>query len=149
MHKRLLLRQLRSREPEAAANFGLLALRNGDIKTAEQYIASATGANGLSEVLGNLNLAKGNYAQAEQEFADSYSSSAALAQILNKNYASADITLKYVKNPDATTDYLKAVLFARMGNLDDAAVALRSAISKDSSFAKYAANDIELAKVRK
>jgi tetratricopeptide (TPR) repeat protein len=135
--------------PEAAANLGMLALKAGDVKTAEQYIASATGANGLAEVLGNLNLAKGNYAQAEQDFADIYSNSAALAQILNKNYASADITLKYVKNPDATTDYLKAILFSRMGNTADAAEALRSAISKDSSFAKYAANDIELAKVNK
>ena len=135
--------------PEAAANLGMLALKAGDVKTAEQYIASATGANGLSEVLGNLNLAKGNYAQAEQDFADTYSNSAALAQILNKNYASADITLRYVKNPDATTDYLKAILYSRMGNTADAAEALRSAISKDSSFAKYAANDIELANIQK
>ena len=135
--------------PEAAANLGMLALKNGDIKTAEQYIASATGANGLSEVMGNLNLAKGNYAQAEQDFADTYSNSAALAQILNKNYATAESTLKYVKNADATTDYLKAVLYARMGNNDDTAVALRNAISKDSSFAKYAANDLELLKVAK
>ena len=29
--------------------------KNGDIKTAEQYIASATDANGLAEVMGNLN----------------------------------------------------------------------------------------------
>ena len=135
--------------PETAANLGMLALKAGDVKTAEQYIASATGANGLAEVLGNLNLAKGNYAQAEQDFADIYSNSAALAQILNKNYASADITLRYVKNPDATTDYLKAILFSRMGNTADAAEALRSAISKDSSFAKYAANDIELANIQK
>ena len=135
--------------PEAAANLGMLALKAGDVKTAEQYIASATGANGLAEVLGNLNLAKGNYAQAEQDFADTYSNSAALAQILNKNYASADITLRYVKNPDATTDYLKAILYSRMGNTADAAEALRSAISKDSSFAKYAANDIELANIQK
>ena len=130
--------------PEANANLGMLALKNGDIQAAEQYIASATDANGLAEVLGNLNLAKGNYAQAEENFTDIYSNSAALAQILNKNYASADVTLKYVKNPDATTDYLKAILYARMGNNDDAAEALRNAISKDSSFAKYAANDLEL-----
>lgn len=135
--------------PEAQANLGMLALQKGDVKTAEQYIASATGANGLAEVLGNLNLAKGNYAQAEQDFADIYSNSAALAQILNKNYASADVTLRYVKQPDAITDYLKAVLFARLGNLDDAAQALRSAVSKDSSLAAYAANDLELAKVKK
>ena len=135
--------------PEAKANLGMLALKNGDIKTAEQYIASATDANGLAEVMGNLNLAKGNYAQAEQDFSDIYSNSAALAQIMNKNYATADITLKYIKNPDATTEYLKAILYARMGNNNDASKALRNAISKDASFAKYAANDLELAKVQK
>ena len=135
--------------PEAKANLGLWALQNGDITTAEQYIAGATGANGLSEIMGNLNLAKGNYAQAEQDFADIYTNSAALAQIMNKNYASAAVTLKYVKNPDATTDYLKAVLNARMGNTADAAEALRSAINKDASYAKYAANDLELKNVQK
>jgi len=135
--------------PEAAANLGMLALTKGDIQTAETYISKATGANGLNEVLGNLNLAKGNYAQAEQDFNDIYSNSAALAQILNKNYASAAVTLKYVKNPDATTDYLKAILSARMGNTNDAAEALRSAIQKDATYAKYAAGDLELQKVAK
>ena len=135
--------------PEAAANLGLIALCKGDIQRAENYIAKATGANGLAEVLGNLNLAKGNYAQAEQDFKDVYSNSAALAQILNKNYASAAVTLKYVKNPDATTVYLKSILAARMGNTSEAAEALRAAIAKDASYAKYAANDLELLKVAK
>jgi len=135
--------------PEASANLGLIALQSGDIETAEKYIGKATGANGLAEVLGNLNLAKGNYAQAEQDFKDVYSNSAALAQILNRNYASAAVTLKYVKNPDATTDYLKAILSARMGNTTEAAEALRAAVAKDASYAKYAATDLELAKVKK
>jgi Flp pilus assembly protein TadD len=135
--------------PEAQANLGMLALKTGDLKTAEQYIASAMGANGLAEVLGNLHLAQGNYAQAEQDFAEIYSNSAALAQIMNKNYASAAVTLKYVKNPDAFTDYLKSVLYARMGNTDDAADALKAALAKDPSIAKYADNDMELLKVRK
>ena len=132
--------------PEANANLGLLALKNGDIAKAEQLIASATGANGLAEIMGNLNLAKGNYAQAEQDFGEIYSNSAALAQILNKNYATAATTLKYVKNPDATTAYLKALLSARMGNTKDANEALNEAISKDPSLAKYAENDLELKK---
>ena len=135
--------------PEAQANLGMLALKAGDLKTAEQYIAAATGANGLGEVLGNLHLAQGNYAQAEQDFADIYSNSAALAQILNKNYASAAVTLKYVKNADAVTEYLKSILSARMGNLDDAAESLRKALAKDPSMANYAANDLELIKVKK
>ena len=135
--------------PEAAANLGLIALANGNIQSAERYISQATGANGLAEALGNLNLAKGNYAQAEQDFKDIYSNSAALAQILNKNYASAAVTLKYISNPDATTDYLKSILAARMGNTNEAAEALRAAVSKDASYAKYAANDLELKNVAK
>ena len=130
--------------PEANANLGLLALKNGDITAAENLIAGATDANGLQEVLGNLNLAKGNYAQAERDFGQVCSNSAALAQILNKNYATAENTLKFVKNPDATTDYLKAILASRMGNTADAAAALKNAITKDPSFASYADNDLEL-----
>ena len=141
--------QLSSSLPEAAANLGMIALMNGDIQSAETFIAKANGANGLEEVLGNLNLAKGNYAQAEQDFKDVYSNSAALAQILNKNYASAAVTLKYVKNPDATTEYLKAVLSARMGNNSDAADALRSALAKDPSLSQYAKYDLELKNVAK
>ena len=134
---------------ESKANLGLLALKNGDVATAEQLIASASNANGIAEILGNLNLAKGNYAQAEQNFADIYSNSAALAQLMNKNYAAATTTLKYIKNPDAITSYLKALLNARMGNTADASEALREAIQKDPSLASYAANDLELIKVQK
>ena len=75
-------------------------------------------------------------------------SSSPVPQILNKNYASADVTLRYIKQPDATTDYLRAILYARMGNVNDAAEALKSALAKDPSLAPYAARDIELAKVR-
>lgn len=135
--------------PEANANLGMLALQSGDIQAAEQYISKATGANGLSEVLGNLHLAQGNYAQAEQDFNEIYSNSAALAQILNKNYASAAATLKYIKNADATTEYLKSILAARMGNTSDAAEALRSALAKDPTLATYAAKDLELKNVQK
>ena len=137
---------LQANLPEAQANLGMIALQAGDLKTAEQYIAGATGANGLQEVLGNLHLAQGNYAQAEQDFADIYSNSAALAQILNKNYASAAVTLKYVKNADAITEYLKAILAARMGNTADIEEPLGKAIANDAWLSKYAANDLELRK---
>ena len=146
--KSLLAQALRidAKLPESKANQGLLALKDGDVKTAELLIASATDANGLSEVMGNLNLAKGNYAQAEQDFGNTCSNSAALAQILNKNYAMAEATLKQIKQADATTDYLKAIVYNRMGNTVDAKEALRSATSKDESLAKYAENDLEINK---
>ena len=134
---------------ESNANLGLIALAEGNVRDAENYIAKAANAFGLSEIVGNLNLMKGNYAQAEQDFANINSNSAALAQILNKNYNAATSTLNNIKNGDATTEYLKAILNARLGNNSAAATALKAAISKDSSYAKYAENDLELVNVSK
>ncbi len=135
--------------PEIFANLGLLALQRGDISTAESLISRATNANGLNEVLGNLHLAQGKYAQAEQDFAGLQTNSAALAQLLNKNYQAAAQTLRNVRNADATTDYLTAIVNARTGNNAAAAQALASAIAKDPSLAAYAAKDIELINVSK
>lgn len=142
-------RTLDAKNAEANANMGLLALQQGDAKTAEDYISRAAGANNLAEALGNLHLAQGNYALAQQDFAGVNSNSAALAQLLNKDYARATQTLSNVKNPDAMTDYLNAIVNARQGNNDAAASYLRSAIQKDSKLAQYAANDLELSKVSK
>ena len=136
-------------QAETNANLGLLALQQGDMLSAESYIAKASNANGLNEVLGNLHLAQGKYAQAEQDFGRVQSNSAALAQILNNNYQAAASTLKNVKNADATTDYLRAILNARTGKTADAATALKQAIAKDPSLADYAAKDLELTKVSK
>jgi len=135
--------------PETSANLGLLALQQGDVAAAEQYISKATGANGLNEVLGNLHLAQGKYALAEQDFGKLQTNSAALAQLLNKNYQAAAQTLKNVKNADATTDYLMAIVNARTGNNSAAAQALQAAIAKDPTYAAYAAKDLELVNVAK
>lgn len=142
-------RTLDAKNAEANANMGLLALQQGDAKTAEDYISRAAGANNLAEALGNLHLAQGNYALVQQDFAGVNSNSAALAQLLNKDYARATQTLANVKNPDAMTDYLNAIVNARQGNNDAAASYLRSAIQKDPKLAQYAANDLELSKVSK
>ena len=141
--------KINSNLAEANANMGLLALQQGDMLNAEAYIAKASSANGLNEVLGNLYLAQGKYALAQQEFGKVKSNSAALAQIMNKDYQAAESTLKAVKNVDATTDYLRAILNARTGNNNEAAKALQQAIAKDSSLASYAAKDLELVKVKK
>jgi hypothetical protein len=68
---------------------------------------------------------------------------------MNKNYAQATVTLKYIQTPDAMTDYLRAILNARTGNTTEAAQALSAAVAKDPSLASYAANDLELTKVAK
>ena len=135
--------------PEANANLGLLALQAGDIKTAEKYISQSAGAYGLASILGNLHLAQGNYALAQKDFGYTPSNSAALAQLLNKDYARALQTLKNVKEKDGITDYLMAIVNARQGNNEAAASSLRSALQKDPSLKSYADKDLELRNISK
>lgn len=137
-----------SKAPEAFANLGLIALKNGQLTEAEKQLSNAIDANGFGEVLGNLNIAKGNYATAVQNFGQSTSNSAALAQILNKDYASAAATLQAVKNRDAMTDYLTAVVLNRQGNTGSAKEYLRKATSASSALAAYAAKDLEFANLK-
>jgi Flp pilus assembly protein TadD len=132
--------------PEASANMGLLALQNGDLANAENLIAKGSSANGVNEILGNLYLAQGKYVQAEQQLSQVNTNSAALAQIMNKNYSGAAKTLKNVQNPDGMTEYLKAVLASRTGKAADAATALKAALAKDASLRQYADKDLELKK---
>ncbi len=138
-----------SNAPEANANLGLLALQQGDVAKAENLIAKAVGANGLNDVLGSLNIAKGNYAQAAANLKNSFNNTAALAEILNKNYASAEVILNGIKNKDAFTSYLQAITAARQGNNGPAAQFLQQALTKDSGLAAYAAKDLELRNVSK
>ncbi len=135
--------------PEGYANLALIALRNGNIAEAESNLSNAINANGFSEVLGNLNIAKGNYATAVKNFEGSKSNSAALAQILNKDYAAAVATLKDQKNADALSDYLMAIVQNRQGNTAAAQDYLSSAIKKNSALSQYAGNDLEFANLKK
>ena len=133
---------------EANATLGLIALKNGNVAEAENLIAKAADANALNEALGNLSIAKGNYAQAEEYFKDSYNNSAALAQLLNKNYAAAKATLNNIKNPDGLTSYLHAIVSARQGNKYAANSYLKEALQKDPSLKAYAENDLEFANMK-
>ena len=138
-----------SNAPEANANLGMIALQNGDVANAENYIAKATNANGLNNVLGALNIAKGNYAEAAKNLANSESNLAGLAELLNKNYATAEVILNSVKNKDGMTKYLQALVAARQGRSSIASGFLKEALNLDPSLAAYAANDLELLNVSK
>ncbi len=140
--------QTKGTAPEAYANLALIALKNGNTSEAESYISKASDANGLSEVLGNLNIAKGDYAQAVKNFGNSATNSAALAQLLTKDYSTALSTLNNVKNADGMTEYLKAIVNNRMGNSSAAKAALAKAKQLDSTLAAYASKDLEFANLK-
>lgn len=130
--------------PEAQANLGLLSLIDGNVQDAERAIAKSSGSESVNQAIGTLAIAKGDYAQAEKAFAKVNSNTAALAQLLNKNYDVAAKTLDRVENPNAMTDYLHAVVAARRGNKFAASSYLKEALQKDPSLKQYAENDLEL-----
>ena len=132
---------------EANVNAGLIALINNNKETAKNYLAKGSANEVANNVLGNLYLKEGNYAQAVKAFGNTKSNSAGLAQLLTKDYMTAASTLSSVTDADALTYYLKAVIAARTNNSSLAVENLKSAIKKDSSLAKYAANDLEFKKL--
>lgn len=132
-----------AKAPEANANMALISLKEGDKAAAQTYISQASGSNTFDDIMGQINIANGNYTAAASNLQKSNTNAAALAQILSKDYASASRTLANVRKPDATTSYLKAIVGARTG--DSAAVRsnLQSAISQDATLAGRAAKDLE------
>ena len=132
--------------PEVNMNLGLIALNKGDKAAAESYLGKAAGAEELNEALGNLYIAQGQYDKAVSAFGDTKTNSAALAQILAKDYNKAKNTLAGVATPDAYTDYLMAVLGARTNNTSMVTSSLKNAVAKNPALAKKAASDLEFAK---
>lgn len=132
--------------PEVNANLGLCELVKGNVAAAESYLGKATGANAANEALGNLYIKQGQYDRAVNAFGDAKTNSAAQAQILAKDYNKAKATLSAIKNPDAMTDYLMAIVGARTNNASLVSSSIKSAIAKDASMAQKAANDREFAK---
>ena len=132
--------------PEVNANLGLCELVKNNVAAAETFLGKATGANAANEALGNLYIKQGQYQRAVNAFGDAKTNSAAQAQILAKDYNKAKATLQAVENKDAMTDYLMAIVGARTNNESLVSSSLKSAIAKDASLAKTAANDREFAK---
>lgn len=130
---------------ESNANKGLMSLATGNMAEAEAAIAKGATSETTAYAQGVLSLAKGNYAQAQKLFGDKKTNSAALAQLLAKDYDAASKTLDKVENADAITDYLHAIVAARRGNKFAAASYLKEALKKDPSLKAYADNDLELA----
>lgn len=134
---------LNANAPEVFANKALVAMAEGKIDEAETLLARATTVPNYSELLGNLQVAKGNYAQAVSALNGKASNSTVLAQILNKDYAGAATTLAGLSSENATTNYLKAIVAARTNKAAEAISHLGTAIKLDPSYKERAAKDLE------
>ena len=139
--------ELNPNDPDVNFNAGLCALMADDVEKAEAYLGKAAGTRGnLDAALGLLYLKKGDYAAAKKAYGNTASNNAAVQQILNEEYDAAAKTLNAVKQPNATTAYLKAIVGARTNDRAAVIANLKSAIAQDAAFKARAAEDIEFAK---
>ncbi len=139
--------EIQPNDPDVNYNAGLAAMADGDLDKAEEYLGKAAGTKAnLNAALGTLYTQKGDYAAAKQAYGDNATNNAAVQQILNEDYAGASQTLNNVKEPNATTAYLKAIVGARTNDKEAVYANLKSAIEQDAKLKDRAANDIEFAK---
>ena len=132
--------------PEVNVNLGYLALYRGNVADAETFMAKGSSAKVGDEALGNLYIAQGQYMRAADCLSAQATNSAALAQLLNKDYSTAKATLESIKTPDAMTHYIKALLGARTNNASLLYDGLKAAVKLDPSLAQKAMADLEFAK---
>lgn len=139
--------EIQPNDPDVNYNAGIAAMADGDLAKAEYHLGKAAGTKGdLNAALGTLYTQKGDYAAAKKAYGNNASNNAAVQQILNEDYAGASKTLNNVKEPNATTAYLKAVVGARTNDKAAVYANLKSAIAQDAALKARAAEDIEFAK---
>ena len=139
--------EIQPNDPDVNYNAGVAYLAAGDLEKAEYHLGKAAGTRAnLSAAMGTLYTQKGDYAAAKKAYGENATNNAAVQQILNEDYAAASKTLNNVKDPNAVTAYLKAVVGARTNDRNAVISNLRSAIAQDASLKARAARDIEFAK---
>ena len=138
--------KLNANAAEVNTNLGMIALIEGNVADAENYLVKGTDSEANAAAMGNLYIAKGQYERAASAFGDTKSNAAALAQIMSEQYTAASNTLNAVKNADGYTYYLKAVVGARTNNAAAVAENLVKAVKLDASLAEKAKKDMEFKK---
>jgi len=139
--------ELQPNDPDVNYNAGLAAMAANDLEQAEVYLGKAAGTKGnLRAAYGTLYTMKGDYASAKREYGETASNNAAVQHILDEDYAAATQTLNNVREPNATTAYLKAIVGARTNDKAAVIANLRDAIAQDAKFKARAAKDIEFAR---
>ena len=139
--------EIQPNDPDVNYNAGVAAMADGDLAKAEEYLGKAAGTKAnLQAALGTLYTQKGDYNAAKKAYGQSATNNAAVQQILSEDYAAAAKTLDAVKEPNATTAYLKAVVGARTNDKAAVYANLKNAIAQDAKLKARAAQDIEFAK---
>ena len=128
-------------------NAALAAMADNDLDKAEEHLGKAAGTSGdLKAAQGTFYTMKGDYKAAKAAYGNSATNNAAVQQILDEDYAGARQTLNNVKEPNATTAYLLAVVGARTNDRDAVYSNMKVAVERDAELKAKAQKDIEFAK---
>ena len=120
-------------------NKGVVALRKGDLATAQKLFSQANTSENNQAI---LNIKKGDYAKAARFFKNAKTHNATLAQLLNgKNNARCN-------EKTAACHYLNAIASARSANNDATIEHLSQAINGDTKYKKEAIEDLEFFNLR-
>lgn len=134
---------------EISLNKALIALEMGKLIDAETLLGNTLTTERSQEALGFLYLKKGDFDKAVKAYTETISNNAAIAYIMVQDYRKAMDILDKVTQPNATTDYLRAIVAARQGDALGASNFLKEAFRKDASIRGYAHNDVEFEVVKK
>ena len=120
-------------------NQGIIAVRKGELKTAQQLFDQANTSEKNQAI---LDIRRGRYAKASRFFKNGKSHNAALAQLMNggNNINCNEAT--------AACHYLNAIVAARSGNNDAAISNLTKAIDTNTSYKNDAVKDLEFINLR-
>lgn len=127
-------------------NMGVLAVKQGDLVKGFEYFEIAQGAGPeVKYNMGTVKVKEGDYPTAVEMFGSNKTFNAALAKLLAGDVDGALSVANEIEEPDASVDYLKAVIGARQKNYDMIMNNLKSAIDKDAAFKDRAKKDLEFA----
>lgn len=137
--------KLKNNEPIIKNNLGAIALYEGDLKKAEEYLGSAAGSGPeVNYNQGLLNLKKGEYNRAVRYFENHADVNTALAKILNGDNNGALKDLEEIEKPDCfMKEYLKAVIGARTAKENLFYDSLKAAVDINPEMKAKAKTDME------
>lgn len=124
---------------------GVVAMRNEDWDLAAKCFEQA-GDKRSRENFGIMNILRGKYDIAAKSFSGYKGDNAVIANILNCDLAAASAA---VEGEGARTDYLRAIIAARKGEVSEARKFLDAACAADQALKERSATDIEFASLVK
>jgi tetratricopeptide (TPR) repeat protein len=126
---------------------GVIALRNGDYATATSYFKKA-GTNIAKANQGVIDILTGDYNKAVEDLKDAPGccNNTVLAYILTNQLDKASAAAKC---KDARVNYLRAVIAARQGKMDEVKTYLDQVAKQDKALAERATKDVEFAEYYK